>query len=348
MRRLNLDSRMRLEHLLALPFAGLLEPLSMSKKLPKIAFMLGISVSTIYREVYGRGFTFNNYSAVKAHSDSLSKVSNGNTHYKYSFEQQQLIFDVIKRYKDNKSWSLNGLLLRLKLELPNNIKLPCLETLYQWIYEDSKLGGKMYLCLLRVRKKRKIQSKTRLIKVTNKVSIHQRDEVINTRERIGDAEIDSILSAEHKAGLLTGIDRKSRLIAASLVLSKSNEHTYNNLLVMFKKFKLKSITSDNGTEFACHERLSQTLQVPYYFADPYASYQRGSNEHANGMIRRYYPKGTDFKDVTDDALQDVVYKINHLPRKIHKGRTAFEVHYSIKKSLINKKLRNTLAFAFRT
>ncbi len=339
---------MRLEHLLALPFAGLLEPLSMSKKLPKIASMLGISVSTIYREVHDRGFTFDNYNAIKAHSDSLNKVSNANTHYKYSVEQQQLIFDVIKRYKDNHSWSLNGLLLRLKLELPKNVKLPCLERLYQWIYTDAKSGGKMYLCLLRVRRKRKVQTKSRLVKVTNKVSIRQRDEVINNRERIGDAEIDSILSAEHKAGLLTITDRKSRLVAASLVSNKSSEHTYSNLLPILSKFKLRSITSDNGTEFACHEKLSQTLQVPYYFADPYASYQRGSNENANGMIRRYYPKGTDFKCVSQDELHKVIYKINHLPRNIHNGKTAFEVHYGVKKSLINKKLRNTLAFAFRT
>ena len=86
----------------------------------------------------------------------------------------------------------------------------------------------------------------------------------------------------------------------------------------------------------------------YYFAAPYSSYQRGTNEHANRMIRRYFPKGTDFNLVTEKELQSAIYKINNLPRKIHNGRTANEIHYGINKKLIPSKQRKSMIFAFRT
>jgi len=220
--------------------------------------------------------------------------------------------------------------------------------MYRWIYEDAASGGDLYKLLPRKHKKRKLQKKSVVEKVINKKSIHQLDAVVDTRSRIGDIEIDSIVSAGNKAGLVTATERKSRLLMACKVPSKDSIAARDALCIMLKGRKVKTITSDNGSEFAMHEQISKTLGALYYFADPYSSYQRGSNENGNGMIRRYYPKGIDFTVVADTELQQNIYLINNLPRKIHGGKTAHEVYYGINKRLIKAKHRKQFIFAFRT
>lgn len=348
--RLTLEKRIRLETLLKLPVGGGFVPLPMSKKIVKIAELLEINASTIYREVIKRGFTYDNYDAYKAHANSLEKISLGNTHYTYSEEQKQLIFSNIKEYCKTMNWSPNALLLRLKVELPSTVMLPSIETIYQWIYEDSRTGGDLYKYLPRKHRKRKKSASHRETKISNKVSIHLRDAIVNERSRCGDIEIDSIVGPANKAGIITATDRKSRLTMAGLVKDKSGEETLTKLLslLLTQKRRIRTITSDNGVEFAKHIEIARKLNIMYYFADPYSSYQRGSNENANGMIRRYFPKGTDFATITDKELQNAIYKINHLPRKIHAGKTAHEVHYGINKRLIPGKQRKIMAFAFRT
>jgi len=135
---------------------------------------------------------------------------------------------------------------------------------------------------------------------------------------------------------------------ACKVLSKDSANARDALCIMLKGRKVKTITSDNGSEFAMHEQIAKIVGAQYYFADPYSSYQRGSNENGNGMIRRYYPKGVDFAVVNDDELQRSIHLINHLPRKIHGGKTAHEVYYGMNKHLIKAKHKKQFVFAFRT
>lgn len=348
-KRLTLEQRIRLETLLKLPFNDWAHTLAMSKRLPRIAQILDINLSTIYREVKGRGFNYDSYDANKAHIDSQIKVSNGNRHYKYSQEQKALILLTFKKFSINDGWSPNALLLRMKDELPANIEFPSLETVYQWIYEDGLAGGKLYLLLPRKHRKRKTKNKVSEQKINNKTSIHLRDTIVDERTRIGDIEIDSVVGPANKAGIITVTERKSRYNMAGIVTSKSGDDALRKLLELLLKHKkrIKTITSDNGSEFAKHLEIANKLNALYYFADPYSSYQRGSNEHANGMIRRYFPKGIDFALITEHELQVAIYKINHLPRKIHKGKTAHEVYYGINKKLIPSKTRKDLVFAFR-
>lgn len=349
-KRLTLEKRIRLETLLKLPFSGFIESLSMAKKLPKIANLLEISQSTIYREVIKRGFTYDNYDATSAHRHSLEKVSNGNKRYLYSDEQKQLILEQYQEFAINKSWSPNALVLRLKAELRTDIKLPSVEVIYQWIAEDAASGGTLYKLLPRGHKKRKRKIAQSKEIISDKQSIHSRDEIVESRSRIGDLEIDSVVGPLNKAGIITGVERKSRYSMARLVKNKTGDETLIKLLEMLlvHKTKIKTITSDNGKEFALHLAIASELNAQYYFADPYSSYQRGSNEHGNGMIRRYFPKGTDFSLVTEKELQNALYKINHLPRKILNGKTAHEVFYGINKKLIPAKQRKILNCAFRT
>ena len=349
-KRLTLEKRIRLETLLHLPFSGFMDNLSMAKKLPKIAKLLEISQSTIHREVIERGFDYDSYDANKAQRQSLEKVSNGNKRYRYSEEHKQLILETYKEFATNKSWSPNALMLRLKTELAPNIKLPCVEIIYQWIYEDAKNGGVLYKLLPRSHRKRKGKSVQRKEVISSKQSIHSRDEIVEERSRIGDIEIDSVVGPFNHAGIITGTERRSRYNMARLVKNKTGNETLAKLLEMLlvHKKKIKTITSDNGVEFALHLAIASELNAQYYFADPYSSYQRGSNEHGNGMIRRYFPKGTDFSLVTEEELQLALYKINHLPRKIHNGKTAHEIFYGINKKLIPAKQRTILICAFRT
>ena len=349
-KRLDLEKRIRLETLLRLPFGGGFTILETAKKLPIIATLLEVNPATIHREVKGRGFNYDNYNAKLAQIDSLRKVANGNTHYTYSKEQRALILELFERLAIDKSWSPNAMCIRLKHELPTGIRMPSVELIYQWIYEDSRSGSILYTLLLRKHKKRKTKVKQREQKVSDKVSIHQRDPIVDERTRVGDLEIDSIVGPANSPGMLTATERKSRFSLAGLVDSKSGDTTLRKLLELLLKHKkrIKTITSDNGVEFAKHLAIAATLNAMYYFADPYSSYQRGSNEHVNGMIRRFFPKGTDFALVTEKELQAAISKINHLPRKIHNGKTAHEVYYGISRSLIPAKRRKSLIFAFRT
>ena len=349
-KRFTLETRIRLETLLNLPnYDGIMQ-VSMSKRIKKISAILFFNVSSIWREVKGRGFSYDDYNAHEAHTKALKSISAGNTHYGYIKEQKELILSTFRMYAQDKNWSPGALVLRLKTELPGTIKIPSLETIYQWIYEDAVSGGDLYKCLPRKHKKRKKKVNCREQKISNKISIHLREAIVDDRTRIGDIEIDSIVGPANKAGIITATERKSRFNMAGLVKNKTGEETLRKLLDLLLKHKkkIKTITSDNGIEFAQHQAIATALNAIYYFADPYSSCQRGSNEHGNGMIRRYFPKGTDFTTITEKELQLAIYKINHLPRKIHNGKTAHEVYYGINKKLIPKKQRNILASAFRT
>ena len=349
-KRFTLESRIRLETMLKYPNTGLLAQESDAKRIIRISKALSLNASSVWREVKNKGFTYDNYNAHIAHAKSLNSVSVGNTHYKYNKEQQESILSMFRVYSRDGGWSPNAVLLRLREELPSDIKLPSLETLYQWIYDDSASGGDLYKYLRREHKKRKKKVNNQEQKVSNKTSIHQREAIVDERSRVGDIEIDSIVGPINKAGIITATERKSRFSMAKLVGSKTGEETLHKLLELLLQHKrrIKTITSDNGVEFAKHLELATALNAKYYFADPYSSYQRGSNENINGLIRRYFPKGTDFVNITDKELQLALYKINHLPRKIHNGKTAHEVYYGINKKLIPKKQRNIIVNAFRT
>ena len=157
-KRLDLEKRIRLETLLRLPFGGGFTILETAKKLPIIATLLEVNPATIHREVKGRGFNYDNYNAKLAQIDSLRKVANGNTHYTYSKEQRALILELFERLAIDKSWSPNAMCIRLKHELPTGIRMPSVELIYQWIYEDSRSGGILYTLLLRKHKKRKVSA----------------------------------------------------------------------------------------------------------------------------------------------------------------------------------------------
>ena len=135
------------------------------------------------------------------------------------------------------------------------------------------------------------------------------------RSRLGDYEIDLIVGPKNKGAILTVVDRVSRECVIRKLANKSAPEV---ALVVSQAIKIgaHTITSDNGTEFTNHENIAKALNVQYFFATPYASYERGSIENLNGLIRQYVPKGKGFDNIEEDELNIIENKLNNRPRKV--------------------------------
>lgn len=149
-------------------------------------------------------------------------------------------------------------------------------------------------------------------------SIHDRDETANQRGRLGDFEGDTVYGSVGKGYLVTAVDRMSRLTVAAIAPDKTIESTNAAFIAAFKKAKAVqpiTLTLDNGTEFLGFKDLENALDIKVYFADTHAPWQRGSNENVNGLLRFFFPKGTNFNNVTETQLNSVLELINNRPRK---------------------------------
>lgn len=154
-------------------------------------------------------------------------------------------------------------------------------------------------------------------RILGRRSIHVRPAIIDDRERYGDWEIDTVIGKRGSGAIVTLLERKSRFYLVKKVTSKHADAVADATIAMLQPFKVlvHSITADNGLEFADHERIVEELDTDVYFADPYASYQRGANENANGLLRQYVPKGTDLRNVTNELMAKYQQRLNLWPRK---------------------------------
>jgi len=191
------------------------------------------------------------------------------------------------------------------------------ERIYQFIWDDKKSNGTLYKHLRRKGRKysKRSNSKDNRGIIKNRVSIEKRPKIVEKRERFGDLEVDLIIGG--KQAILTINDRASGMIKMSKVESKEAHvinQTMTSLLEEWKPY-IYTITADNGKEFAGHEFIAEQLNIDYYFARPYHSWERGSNENLNGLVRQYFEKGMDFKYITDEQIKQVEEKLNLRPRK---------------------------------
>ncbi len=147
--------------------------------------------------------------------------------------------------------------------------------------------------------------------------IDLRPAIVDEKSRFGDFEIDLINGAHHKGNLLTANDRMSMFCILEPLPTKDATALADALIAAFSPYKklLHTVTSDNGKEFADHARIAQRLNVGYYFAHPYHSWERGANENMNGLIRQYLPKGTSFENLTREEVKWIEWKLNNRPRK---------------------------------
>lgn len=193
------------------------------------------------------------------------------------------------------------------------------ERIYQYIWADKKAGGNLYEHLrTRGKKYRKRgNSKDKRGKIQGRIDISERPQIVEQRERFGDFEIDTIIGKNHKGAIVTINDRATGLLKMRILESKNAEILADKTIEVLKPYQevLHTITSDNGKEFAAHQKIAEALKCDFYFAKPYHSWQRGSNENLNGLIRQYIPKKTNFATLSEEFIQWVEDELNNRPRK---------------------------------
>jgi len=203
------------------------------------------------------------------------------------------------------------------------------ETVYQLIYEDKAAGGDLF-CHLRIASKpyrKRYGHYDRRGKIKNRVDIDERPAIVESRNRIGDWEGDTVMGKGGKSALLTLVERKTLYTVIKRLTGKRSDLLAKAAVEGMKKLKskVKTITFDNGLEFAHHAEIGEGLEADIYFAHPYASWERGTNENTNGLIRQYFPKGTDFNQVTDDQIKQVMDRLNNRPRQTRSCRSPNEL-----------------------
>jgi IS30 family transposase len=206
-------------------------------------------------------------------------------------------------------------------------------TIYSWIYRNRDEGGKFYKYLRqshRWRRKRRVGDDRRG-QMPDRRMIDERPKVVNERSRIGDWESDTVEGRKGSGFIATHVERKSRYTVAVKVADKSADTVARATLDAMKKLppdKVKTMTFDNGTEFAGFKELERGLDMRSYFARPYHSWERGTNENTNGLLRQFFPKGMDFKKVMQSDVDKAMELLNNRPRKCLNYRTPTEVFWS--------------------
>ncbi len=276
----------------------------------EIAKRLGRSHTSISDEIKRNGFK-GHYVAIHAQVVSQQRKSRAN---RKKWPLKNKIIDEYVHEKLRLGWSPEQIAGRLPIDRPG--QTICFETIYSFIYSPENKKFKLWEYLPRKQKKRRKKSGRKVQKthIPNRVSIHQRPSHIALRTQFGHWEGDSVIGRNQRGAIHTQVERKTGYYLAVKMKNKSSTATLLAQAKIFTPFPVLARltdTLDNGTEFVLHEQfLPQT-----YFADPYCSCQRGSNENANGLLRRYIPKKTDFSSLTQSELDDILHEINNRPRK---------------------------------
>lgn len=255
------------------------------------------------------------------------------SHQPYRMRHDRLVDWVITHLR--KGWTVAEITGRIGIEFPNDPKMRAsVETLYAWIYrpDQQHRALRQYLPYGHKKRRRTRGRNVHRERFKWRTSIHDRPAEIEDRQQFGHWESDSVVGAGGSGGIHTSVERTSRYYQAIKVSQIAARPTVDAQIELFSSLPahaVRSVTVDNGPEFAFHYELADTLAVPTYFADPYSAYQRGSNEHFNGRLRRYLPKGTSFDDLTQEELDEFVREINNRPRKVLGWATPAEVFHEL-------------------
>lgn len=287
----------------------------------QIAEKLGRAPSTISREIKRNTTADQPYEAASAHQQATKRRSQSNrVGWKVN---QQMIEEIAKRL----GWEYSPDLISGSCR-NEGIAMVSTEWIYEVLYRDRLAGGALWRGTLRKRPERKKRGRRRDHRgqIPDRVMISERPAEVAARARVGDWESDTISGRRNRGGLVVAVERQSRYVRFQRVSKRTSEQTSRALEEMLRKEVVQTITTDNGKEFAAHQQVARGLKVEIYFCDPYTPSQRGSCEHVNGMIRRYFPKGTDFAKVSEAELRRVEYLLNNRPRKLLGYCTPWEVY----------------------
>lgn len=277
---------------------------------------------------------------LQRHKSTISrelKLGTGSKNYR----PKQACALAVKRGKNSRNarqiapWVLSVAMHMLKLEFsPEQIagKLPIShETLYLRIYADQARQGQLYKHLRCQKKRRKRYGKghERRGQIMGRRSIEERPVHIENRSQIGHWEADTVIGVNHKHAIVTLVERKSGYGLIAKVQNKTAKLVSKAIVKLLEPFKakVKTLTYDNGKEFAKHAWIDKKLSSTGYFARPYCSWQRGSNENFNGLLRQYVPKKRSMSTVTDEEITMIQNRLNYRPRKRLGFKTPHEVFH---------------------
>lgn len=297
--------------------------LKRKESLRGIAKALERSVSTISDELRRNGLPNGDYVAETA--QYMSDARKRRTKWRQPLKDSVTYGFVLEKLREG--WSPEQVAGRLRLE--HGRPVICHETIYRFIYSRKNQDLRLweYLPWRRARRRRKMGRGVRRIRIPQRISISQRPVAVNQRRQFGHWEGDTVLGLRSKTSIHTEVERVSRYFAARLVARTTAEEAIRAQRDIFGGLPLharRSTTLDNGSENSRHFELNE-LGMRTYFADPYSAWQRGSNEHHNGLLRRYLPKRSSFDDLCQDDLDDIVWEINNRPRKVLGYKTSQEV-----------------------
>ena len=285
-----------------------------------IANILGRSASSISREIK-RNKGLKGYRPKQAQRLMLHRRVTASKSIKITNVVKGWIEDLL--FQDLTPEQIAG-----RLALEGKIQLHH-ESIYRYIYQDKANGGHLYQKLTRACKKYKKRygSYDKRGQLVNRISIDERPDIVDSKSRIGDWEGDTVIGKGRKNAFVTMVERKTLFTVVKRIESKHADITADALIasMMYLKASVHTITLDNGKEFAQHERIGNALDASVYFAHPYSSWERGINENTNGLLRRYFPKGTDFMKLSEEEIQTAVNKLNHHSRKTRGYKTPYEL-----------------------
>ena len=286
-----------------------------------IAKAINVSPSTVSREIRRNSGIRGRYNWETAQANAIRtrRKKPGN------HSVDDAIKEEAKRILVTEQWSPE----QISGALAKEGKHICHETIYRMIRKDKSEGGTLYKhCRHRLKHRARPVGGKR-VSIANRTSISERPSEADGK-RFGDFEMDTIVGKGNHGAIVTLIERSTNMLfMRKLKKGKNAKELARTVIHLLSPFKghIKSITTDNGTEFACHETISKSLGVNIYFADPYSSWQKGGIENANGLIRQYVPKSETFKHLSNQQITKYSKIINMRPRKKLKFRTPYECFY---------------------
>ena len=291
----------------------------------QISRKLGRARSTISRE-FARNRTPHDgfYRAEKAQSFAAARRRRSRRGSRYSWEHWARVEFLLRKKLSPEQ--ISGLLAR------NNEFCISHETIYRRVLADKEAGGTLYTHLRimpKLRRKRYNSQDSRGV-LRGKRHISERPPEVQTRRSLGHWEGDTVIGKDKFACILTLVERRSGFV----VIKKLTARTADQACLATAKTiaanpnRFRTITFDNGTEFHNYQDLERSFAVTCYFATPYHSWERGTNENTNGLIRQYIPKGSCMRKLTQEQCNQIAYELNHRPRKRHGFRTPADFYPS--------------------
>lgn len=294
---------------------------------PQIAANMGRHRSTINRELKRNSCHHidGGYRPSKADRRTVARRRRSRRNRRYTEADFSIVRELLRR-----QWSpdqITGFLTRLRLPAFSH------ETIYQYVWRDKAQGGTLWTHLRQSPKQRRKRYKAydSRGRLAGKRNISERPTSVESRRYRGHWEIDTVMGKGSLDCIVTLLERKT----GYLMIGKLKDRTMGSLnkktkaLIRRDPWSFKTITADNGTEFNGYQKIEESCDVRFYFANPYHSWERGSNENANGLIRQYLPKGTSMANLTQQQCDAIADKINQRPRKRFEYKTPEECYYNV-------------------